>query len=117
MKISVWATVAMVFAGAAFADSPEVTKVDARKSGGSWSFSVTLKHGDTGWEHYADGWGVYLEDGTELGYRVLAHPHVNEQPFTRSLGGVQIPTGVERVLIVPRDKVHGTGEGFLVKLQ
>ena len=84
MKIGVLATVCVVFAGVAFADSPVVEAVDARKLGGSWSFSVTLKHADTGREHYADGWGVYLEDGTELGYRVLAHPHVNEQPFKRS---------------------------------
>ena len=117
MKLGVLATIGVVLAGAAMADSPVVTKVDARKSGGSWSFSVTLKHADTGWEHYADGWGVYLEDGTELGYRVLAHPHVNEQPFTRSLGGVTVPAGVKRVVIVPKDSVHGTGEGFVVELK
>jgi hypothetical protein len=117
MKLGVLATVCVVLAGAAFADSAVVTKVEARKSGETWSFSVTLKHADEGWDHYADGWGVYLEDGTELGYRVLAHPHVNEQPFTRSLSGVQIPAGVKRVVIVPKDSVHGTGDGFVVELE
>ena len=117
MKLGVLATVCVVLAGGAFADSAVVTKVDARKSGGAWSFSVTLKHADTGWEHYADGWGVYLEDGTELGYRVLHHPHVNEQPFTRSLNGVKVPNGVTQVMIVPRDSKHGVGEGVVVKRQ
>ncbi len=117
MKLAVLATVGVVLAGAALADSAVVTDVKAQKSGGTWSFSVTIAHGDEGWEHYADGWGVYLEDGTELGYRVLHHPHVNEQPFTRSLNGVKVPAGVKQVLIVPRDSKHGTGDGFLVALE
>lgn len=117
MKLGVLATVGVVLAGAALADSAVVTKVDARKSGETWTFSVTIAHGDTGWEHYADGWGVYLEDGTELGYRVLHHPHVNEQPFTRSLNGVKVPSDVDRVVIVPRDSKHGVGEGFVVEIR
>ena len=117
MKIAALALAGMVLAGAAFADSAVVANVEARKSGGSWTFSVTIAHGDTGWEHYADGWGVYLEDGTELGYRVLHHPHVNEQPFTRSLSSVEVPTGVTRVMIIPRDSKHGVGDGVLVELQ
>lgn len=91
--------------------------VDAAKSGNAWRFDVTLKHADEGWDHYADGWGVYLSDGTELGYRVLAHPHVNEQPFTRSLGGVKIPQETKSVIIRPRDKIHGLGEDFTYKLR
>ena len=55
------------------------------QSGNAWLVSVTLRHADTGWDHYADGWEVVAEDGTPLGRRVLAHPHVDEQPFTRSL--------------------------------
>jgi len=44
-----------------------------------WSVSVTLKHDDTGWDHYADDWRVVDEDGNVLGDRVLYHPHENEQ--------------------------------------
>lgn len=95
----------------AFAGEAEITNISASKSGGTWQFDVTIKHGDTGWDHYADGWGVYSEDGTELGYRVLAHPHVNEQPFTRSLSGVKIPRETKTVFIRPRDSVHGVGDG------
>jgi hypothetical protein len=40
-----------------------------------------------------DGWRVELSDGTVLGTRALAHPHVAEQPFTRSLFGVLLPEG------------------------
>jgi hypothetical protein len=42
-----------------------------------------------------------------LGMRVLGHPHVNEQPFTRSLSGVQIPDGTTQVQIQARDLPHG----------
>ncbi len=88
----------------------DVVGVKAAKSGnGTYRFSVTLKHADTGWDHYADKWEVVGPDGNVLGKRVLAHPHVNEQPFTRSLSGVKIPAGVTKVTLRGGDKVHGTG--------
>lgn len=107
----------IAFATPTFADSAKVIDVEAIQNNGTWSFSVTLEHADTGWDHYADGWGVYLEDGTELGYRVLHHPHVNEQPFTRSLQGVKIPEGVLKVVIKPRDSVHGVGDRATIELK
>lgn len=56
-------------------------------------------------------------DGNEIGLRVLAHPHVNEQPFTRSLGGVQIPSGTTQVQIEARCIVDGwTGTPLTVTL-
>ncbi|MCF2871017.1 hypothetical protein L0664_08060 [Octadecabacter sp. G9-8] len=69
-------------------------------------FDVTLSHGDTGWDDYADGWRVELADGTVLGTRVLAHPHVNEQPFTRS-SQIMVPDGVTQVFIRASDNVGG----------
>lgn len=106
----------MIFATTAVADIPKVVAVTVAESNNTWRFNVSIEHADTGWDHYANGWGVYLEDGTELGYRVLAHPHVNEMPFTRSLSGVEIPEDVTRVFIRPRDSVHGEGELFAVDL-
>ena len=48
-------------------------------------------------------------DGVVLATRVLAHPHVDEQPFTRGLSGVSIPHGLSQVTIVGHDSVHGHG--------
>ena len=76
---------------------------------GSCSFHVTLKHGDTGWEHYANEWTVVAPDGSILGTRTLLHPHVNEQPFTRSLSGVKIPADIKQITIRAKDLVHGYG--------
>jgi len=72
-------------------------------------FDVTLRHADEGWDHYADLWEVTGPDDEVLGTRVLAHPHVREQPFTRSLAGVAIPESVRSVTIRARDSVHGRG--------
>ena len=79
----------------ALAGPADVLNVEARPSGGGWHFDVTAQHADTGWEHYADAWRVVGPDGTVHGTRTLYHPHVDEQPFTRSLSGVAIPEGVE----------------------
>jgi hypothetical protein len=92
------------------AGEADVVGVKARRGGdGTWSFTVTVSHDDKGWEHYADQWEVLDPDGEVFGTRVLLHPHVGEQPFTRSLGGVQIPKEVEKVVVRARDSVHGYG--------
>lgn len=102
----------------AFADPPTINAVKAQESGGLWRFDVTLSHGDTGWDDYADGWRILDGQGNELGLRVLAHPHVNEQPFTRSLSSVRIPDGVTEVRVQARDNVGGWGgEMKTVKLR
>lgn len=107
VKRSIFALILM--AAPAFADPPVINNVKAQKSDGMWRFDVTISHGDTGWEDYADGWRILDTDGKELGLRVLAHPHVNEQPFTRSLSSVRIPDGVTEVRVQARDNVGGWG--------
>ncbi len=91
----------------AFADPSVIENVSARQTGETWRFDVTIRHPDTGWDHYADGWRVLDMNGQELGMRVLHHPHETEQPFTRSLGGVVIPDGVSQVQIQARCNVDG----------
>lgn len=100
-----------VFAG-------EVRIVEVRvECPGSCTFTVTLEHGDEGWNHYANQWDVVTLDDQVLKSRVLYHPHENEQPFTRSLSGVTIPPGVSQVKIRARDTVHGySAQKFLVDL-
>jgi len=82
----------------------------------SWTFYVTVRHPDKGWDDYADGWDIVTLDGTILKpgtsakhTRVLLHPHVDEQPFTRSQSGIVIPPGVTKVNIRAHDIVDGYG--------
>ena len=85
------------------------------ESPGTYRFEVTVRSADTGWEKYADKWEVQAPDGTVLGERVLAHPHVEEQPFTRTQSGIVIPGEVNRVRVVARDTVEGfCGEAYEV---
>lgn len=102
---------------AAQAAEPTIVNATATQGTNGWRFDVSLLHPDTGWDHYADGWGVYTLDGDQLGYRVLAHPHVNEQPFTRSLSGVAIPDTITQVIIRPHDLVDGDGPDYLLTLK
>lgn len=77
---------------------------------GLWRFDVTVRHNDEGWDHYADAWQIVDPDsGKVLAERILAHPHETEQPFTRSLGGVRIPKGIEEVTVRAKCNVHGFG--------
>jgi hypothetical protein len=98
---------AVYSSASAIASDVDITDATARMSGDSWTFSVTLMHDDSGWDHYADLWQIYSPDGKLLGERVLLHPHVQEQPFTRSLSGVEIPDDVSEVFIRAHDSVHG----------
>ncbi|WP_037312913.1 hypothetical protein [Ruegeria halocynthiae] len=89
------------------ADGPVIENVTAQRNGETWRFDVTVSHPDTGWDHYADGWRVLDMDGNELGMRVLHHPHEQEQPFTRSLGGVAIPSEATQVQVQARCNQDG----------
>ncbi len=93
----------------ALAGKADVLEAKVRPSGDTFSFDVTVQHADTGWEHYADAWRVVGPDGTVYGTRTLLHPHVDEQPFTRSLSGVAIPDDVDTVRVESHDSVHGWG--------
>lgn len=82
----------------------------------TWTFYVTVAHPDTGWEDYADGWDVVLPDGSVVKpdesspfTRLLLHPHVDEQPFTRSQNRIMIPVDVSEVRVRAHDLVDGFG--------
>jgi len=93
-----------------FAGEADVVAVSVKKTAEmTFTFDVTLSHGDEGWKHYADKWDVVTPDGKVLGTRKLHHPHVDEQPFTRSLSGIKIPEGVDVVIIRAHDSVHAYG--------
>ncbi len=97
-------------AAAAGAGAGEADVVAARAAcAATCRFVVTVRHADTGWDHYADRFEVLDPDGRVLATRVLRHPHVDEQPFTRALDGVRVPAGVARVRIRAGDSVHGFG--------
>jgi hypothetical protein len=93
--------------GYAFAGDVEIMRVVLTQQSGSWTANVTLKHADAGWDHYADAWRLVDDKGNEIAKRTLYHPHVEEQPFTRSLSDFYIPQDKKIIFVEAHDKVHG----------
>ena len=108
------AALALSLAQPALADPARIVGVEALPGASGWTFHVTLEHGDTGWDDYADGWRVETVAGAILGERPLLHPHVEEQPFTRSLSGVAMSDDVTEVVIRARTNVEGWGSEVFV---
>ncbi len=97
----------------------QVIHVDLiERSVDTWSFDVTLTHNDTGWDHYADQWVIINSETDEvLGTRVLAHPHVNEQPFTRSISNIIIDESVRHLEIRAKCTLHDySGKSVLIDM-
>ncbi len=97
----------LLFSVNAFANNVEIVRVVLSKYAGSWRADVTLRHADEGWKHYADAWRLVDDKGNEIAKRVLWHPHVNEQPFTRSLSNFHLSENIKILYVEAHDKKHG----------
>ncbi len=93
---------------------PDVVDAVATADAEGWRFDVTISSPYDTPERYADAWRIVAPDGTVLGVRELLHDHQFEQPFTRSLAGVEIPDDVETVTVEARDSANGWGGATLV---
>jgi len=100
------------------ADEPSVLDVSASANAdGTYAFHATVSHRDEGWKHYVDKWEIVTPEGQVIGTRTLYHPHVDEQPFTRSLSRVAVPIGTTQVTVHAYCNVTGVGaRTFTVKL-
>jgi len=111
VKLTIWIlTCTLIIGATAYAGEADIVDVKIRMTGrDTFSFDVTVRHADEGWQHYADKWDVVAPDGSVLGTRTLYHPHVDEQPFTRSLSGVKISEAIKEVTVRAHDSVHKYG--------
>jgi hypothetical protein len=106
----VFLTTLILWTTVAVAGKADVIKVKVFKdSTGTFSFDVTVASDDTGWEKYADRWEIVAPNGQIIATRILAHPHEDEQPFTRSLNGVTIAKNVTTITVRAHDKREGFG--------
>lgn len=102
----------------AHADEGDVEATKITRKGMGWRVEVTVRHPDSGWDHYINYWIVETHAGDEIARRKLLHPHVNEQPFTRSLTSLTVPDGVHKVYIRLHCKRDGLSKTrYMVKLK
>ncbi|GGX89533.1 hypothetical protein GCM10007160_16120 [Litchfieldella qijiaojingensis] len=89
---------------------PDVVDVQVAASGDNrFDFDVTVSSPYDSPERYADAFRIMSADEEVFGVRELLHDHASEQPFTRRLSGVEIPTDISEVIVQARDKTHGYG--------
>lgn len=88
-------------------DLANVASVNVSGDSGSYIFAVGIRSDETGCDRYADWWEVVSEDGELLFRRVLSHSHVDEQPFVRAGGPVDI-TDQDKVWV----RAHLSSDGY-----
>ena len=76
-------------------DVAAITDVSVSGEENQYTFSVTISSPDLGCQQFANWWEIIDLDGNLLYRRILAHSHVNEQPFTRAGGPVVISSTTE----------------------
>ena len=98
--MSKWAIVLFLFSTQLYAQPPIILKAEAiAKTNQLFDIAVTLRHPDTGWDHFANEWVVIVNGDKQIAKRKLHHPHVNEQPFKRYVRDVKIPDDAQTVEI------------------
>lgn len=92
-------------------EEAKVISVESSGKPQNYTFNVGISSPDKGCNQYANWWEVLNQEGKLLYRRILAHSHVNEQPFTRS-GGVVAISDTQVVII--RAHMNNLGYGTTV---
>jgi hypothetical protein len=90
----------------------DVLSVEVTGTTGAYQFAVEISSPDTGCDQYADWWEVFTEDKL-LYRRILLHSHVNERPFVRSGGPVDIDADT---VVYVRGHMNTIGYGGMVMM-
>lgn len=90
----------------------KVTKVSVTGDSNAYSFNVTVESPDTGCDQYTDWWEVIDLEGNLIHRRILAHSHVNEQPFTRSGTDIKLAKNTQ---VYVRAHMNTSGYGAVVQ--
>lgn len=92
-------------------DSAKIIDVQCTGGPNNYTLSVTIESPDTGCDQYANWWEVLTPAGELIYRRILGHSHVDEQPFTRSGGVVNVDP---KDTIIVRAHMNNLGYGTQV---
>ncbi|MFC4335171.1 hypothetical protein [Salininema proteolyticum] len=88
-------------------DYPTVVDAVAVREDGAFTVHITVDSAYDSEERWADAVRVVGPDGGEMAIAEFPEPHEDEQPFTRSIEGVDAPMDVEVVEVQARDSENG----------
>ena len=100
-----------IFVDIRLEDQAKVIGVECMGQPNNYTIDVTIESPDIGCDQYADWWEVVTADSVLVYRRILTHSHVDEQPFTRS-GGV-VDVGADDFIYV-RAHMNNLGYGSQV---
>jgi len=92
-------------------ESAKITSVTTTGEVTDYTFSVGIESIETGCGQYANWWEIVTEEGELIYRRILAHSHVDEQPFIRSGSGVNVTENQELII---RAHMNTSGYGTQV---
>ena len=109
----------LMFSAQVVASGADVIDAEVKRGNDdSFTINVTVQHADEGWNHYADHWLILDKNEQLIAARKLMHPHVKEQPFTRSLSYIQIPDDVTEITIRAHCSIDDySGKNLTIKLE
>jgi hypothetical protein len=99
-------------ASLARAEAPRVESASIVQEGAGWTVRALIRHPDSGWDHYASGWQILAPDRTVLALAEITHPHPDGEPIREELTGLQLPEGVDHLLIRVRCTLDGWSARF-----
>lgn len=100
-----------------YADEVEVLMVKATQSAGLWNLDVTVHHSDVGSDHMLDSIAIFTPDETQLVTADIPMPSIGAEHVTIQLNDIDIPEGVEYIIIRGHCSTDGwTHEGIVIAL-
>ncbi len=91
------------------AQKADVIEAKVKKSfGGKYVAYVKIDHKDEGYEHFADRWEIFDQNGKRLTIRIIFSPTTEKETIESYLYGFAVPEGTKKLIF----KAHCNKDGW-----